>query len=366
VDGLFDLPAGPRSSFSERVRLARHFRGESKLEFAGRVGVSRKMIGQYESGESGIHGSTLEELADQSGFPKRFFDDRRPLPDVRSTNFRVRADTAQYERDRIVSVAVLLGLLIRSVAEHSDVLIPEVKLSDIHDDPVDAARKIRALFAEPTKPIDGLLGRIEALGVLVTFGPPEVAEFDAYSAWVDGRPVIVLNPEKRDRRRIRFDLAHELGHLVLHREPLAPSETQSQREDDAHRFARALLAPHAPWFEDGMETALRAKGLDKLDRLSEAVGMEVREMVTYIKSLRPNLTSLAARRMAAYNARGALAERRPFRPEVPSLLADMIDLVAFDEGVSASDLAYREGVPQSVIAVVSEREPTTAGVDPHR
>lgn len=44
-------------------------------------------------------------------------------------------------------------------------------------------------------------------------------EIDAYSSWIlnDGYPVIVLNKGKNPATRRNFDLAHELGHLLLHR-----------------------------------------------------------------------------------------------------------------------------------------------------
>ncbi|MRB25043.1 ImmA/IrrE family metallo-endopeptidase, partial [Bacillus thuringiensis] len=40
---------------------------------------------------------------------------------------------------------------------------------------------------------------------------------DAYSLWAeDGRPFIVLGNLKKSAARRNFDLAHELGHLLLH------------------------------------------------------------------------------------------------------------------------------------------------------
>jgi Zn-dependent peptidase ImmA (M78 family) len=57
-------------------------------------------------------------------------------------------------------------------------------------------------------------------------------------------PLFVLN-EEQPADRLRFTLAHELGHLVMHRFP-APT-----MEDDANAFAGALLMPAAdirPYF----------------------------------------------------------------------------------------------------------------------
>ncbi|WP_397428100.1 ImmA/IrrE family metallo-endopeptidase [Pseudarthrobacter sulfonivorans] len=48
------------------------------------------------------------------------------------------------------------------------------------------------------------------------FSEPGVAAIDAYSLHTATRPIIILNPVKDDYYRQRFDVAHELGHLIMH------------------------------------------------------------------------------------------------------------------------------------------------------
>lgn len=65
------------------------------------------------------------------------------------------------------------------------------------------------------------------------------------------RPLILLNDEKSNCVRSRFDLAHELGHMVLHRS--VPEHFRSEPatykllESQAHRFASSLLLPRSSW-----------------------------------------------------------------------------------------------------------------------
>ena len=66
------------------------------------------------------------------------------------------------------------------------------------------------------------------------------AEVDAFSTWIADRPVVVLGSDKEDAARSRFDAAHELGHLVMHRDA-APGHQLLERQ--AQRFAAALLMP---------------------------------------------------------------------------------------------------------------------------
>ncbi|WP_024783458.1 XRE family transcriptional regulator [Streptococcus mutans] len=78
-------------------------------------------------------------------------------------------------------------------------------------------------------------------------------EADAYSSWSkDGRPFIILGIGKSAVRR-NFDLAHELGHLLLHRS-VAFDELDKDgcydKEDEANLFAFCFLLPEQRFRED--------------------------------------------------------------------------------------------------------------------
>ena len=71
---------------------------------------------------------------------------------------------------------------------------------------------------------------------------------DAFSFWNGDRPFLFLASDKDAACRSRFDVAHELGHLVLHRwvgqdELEDPKVLKEVIEPEANRFAGAFLAP---------------------------------------------------------------------------------------------------------------------------
>ncbi|MBK8210507.1 MAG: ImmA/IrrE family metallo-endopeptidase [Rhodospirillales bacterium] len=72
----------------------------------------------------------------------------------------------------------------------------------------------------------------------------------AFSFWEGGHPFIFLGADKQSAARSRFDAAHELGHLILHRgvaeEDLEADLNRFERE--AHRCQPALFCqkPHTP------------------------------------------------------------------------------------------------------------------------
>jgi Zn-dependent peptidase ImmA (M78 family) len=60
------------------------------------------------------------------------------------------------------------------------------------------------------------------------------------------RPVIVRNDAKESPFRLRFDMAHELGHLVLH-DGLTTGDRKTEAE--ANRFAAAFLMPRSTFMK---------------------------------------------------------------------------------------------------------------------
>ncbi|QWG51690.1 ImmA/IrrE family metallo-endopeptidase [Bacillus mycoides] len=77
---------------------------------------------------------------------------------------------------------------------------------------------------------------------------------DAYSLWSeDGRPFIMLGNLKKSAARRNFDLAHELGHLLLHYKVEFSSldnKAHREHEQEANLFAGAFLLPEKEFTAD--------------------------------------------------------------------------------------------------------------------
>jgi Zn-dependent peptidase ImmA (M78 family) len=100
----------------------------------------------------------------------------------------------------------------------------------------EAAQMLRDAWGLGNAPIKNLTQTAETRGVVV-IGQSQVSErFDGLAGYMgEDVPVIVINTEV-DTDRQRFNLAHELGHLVM--------ETSDDMEEKlAHRFASAFLVP---------------------------------------------------------------------------------------------------------------------------
>ncbi|MDP1394436.1 XRE family transcriptional regulator [Lysinibacillus capsici] len=100
---------------------------------------------------------------------------------------------------------------------------------------------------------DDLLFLIEKSGVFV-FEKAIGEEIDAYSLWTSNeRPYIILGNIKRSAARRNFDIAHELGHLLLHyRLEFNNLDRKEHKliESEANLFAGAFLLPEDEFISD--------------------------------------------------------------------------------------------------------------------
>ncbi|MCZ0704477.1 Zn-dependent peptidase ImmA (M78 family)/DNA-binding XRE family transcriptional regulator [Natronobacillus azotifigens] len=100
---------------------------------------------------------------------------------------------------------------------------------------------------------NNLIFFIEKSGVFL-FEKSIGEEIDAYSLWTEtDRPFIMLGNLKRSAVRRNFDIAHELGHLLLHYKVEFTNLDRKEHkalENEANLFAGAFLLPEEAFLED--------------------------------------------------------------------------------------------------------------------
>lgn len=108
------------------------------------------------------------------------------------------------------------------------------------------AKLARQTIGLPTNSNQNLLFLFEKAGAFIV--EKEIGEtIDAYSVWTeDNRPYIILGSIKKSAARRNFDLAHELGHLLLHYKVefnMLDRKSYRDLEDEADSFASEFLLP---------------------------------------------------------------------------------------------------------------------------
>jgi Zn-dependent peptidase ImmA (M78 family) len=195
---------------------------------------------------------------------------------------------------------------------------------------------------------------LENHGVLVVFSPPQTAAVDAYSFDSRLRPVVVLNPIKRDYYRQRFDLAHELGHLIMHSDAEPGGRIV---EDQAHRFAAELLMPAAE-IHDQLPAAMGGGAWPMLGKLKEQWGVSMQALLFRARRL-GRLSDVSYRNaMTTISARGWRRDEPGLvnTVEQPSLLPKAVELLA-GAGIDEPLLIGQCRVPPELFRTVTARTP---------
>lgn len=226
----------------ERVRQAREIRGLTQAELARLIEVNQSNVARMEAGELSPALETLESISLHTDFPLSFFE-RNPGPDfpLGSLLFRQKSKLRSSERSQVRQLARLMFELFEQVLGKFRPY--EVGIPRLSETPQLAAKITRsALGYSPDAPVPDLVRRLERNGVVVIALPYPIKDHDAFSLWADTeprKPVVVVTAGKPGDR-MRFSIAHELGHLVLHR---GAEGSRSELENQADEFASEFLMP---------------------------------------------------------------------------------------------------------------------------
>ena len=223
-----------------RLSLARQRRKLTKKALAEKLGCDQKTLVRYESGESAPNSESLGNLSEALGYPEQFFfgaDIDEPRRDA--VSFRSLSSMPARDRDAALGAGALAFMLNDWVEERFDLPEPDLPSFPDGSTPEVAARAVRDYWALGEMPIRNLVHLLEAKGVRVFSLAENSRAVDAFSMWRHDTPFVFLNTMKTAERS-RFDAAHELGHLILHKHG-GPHGRSA--EDEANQFASAFLMP---------------------------------------------------------------------------------------------------------------------------
>ncbi len=225
----------------KRLSLARKRRRLTKKGLAKALGVTPHTVLRYESGDIEPPEEVAAKIARVLSFPVEFFySDEVDEPAADAASFRSLTAISAKERDAALAAGSLAFALSDWIDHRFD--LPGVDVIDLAgEDPDIAARSLRQKWALGERPIKNMVHLLEAKGVRVFSLAENTRNVDAFSMWRADRPFIFLNMMKTPEHS-RFDAAHELGHLVLHKHG-GPKGRKA--EDQANRFASSFLMPAA-------------------------------------------------------------------------------------------------------------------------
>lgn len=256
-----------RKAFNPRqLTSARIARGLTIKEVAEHSEISRQAISGYESGKSLPKIDTALKIASVLNFPLDFFYDKTTILPQSTTYFRKRTSTTnkvrKMQEERLVfSVKVYEKLC-------TYVNVPSLKLPELVDKEIseitegliyEKARELRDCWGlDAESPVYNIIALAETNGVVVVETNVSDKDLDAASHWYKTRPFIILTDNSESAVRRRFNVAHELGHLILHNgiENYDDNKVIKEMEEQAHLFASAFLMPNDAFINSLLYTSL--------------------------------------------------------------------------------------------------------------
>ena len=286
----------------------------------------------------------MDMIADRLQFPRTRFLRDLPSQDGAPLFWRSRMTAAKVARERAEIRLFWIKEILTYLSAFFD--FPALSLPQL-DVPTDfraidteflenAAMSLREHWNIGTGPMPDLLLEMENNGIVVSRIHVGAEKLDAFSQWpVDSNiPFVVLGRDNASAVRQRFDAAHEILHLLLHRsvnnKRLNSATDFKILEDQAHYFASALLLPERQFVDE-----LYGCSLDSFLALKERWRVSVGAMIMRAKALGLidafetqrlwiNYTRRGWRRVEALDDKLDKERPRLLRRSVESLLSEKI------------------------------------------
>ncbi|TIC86381.1 XRE family transcriptional regulator [Nocardioides sp. GY 10127] len=244
----------------ERLTFARNRAGLTRVALAREVGVAPRSLAYWEDGTHPPSDDSIAQLSTALDLPVSFFS-AEPLEEVQAdaVSFRALSKMSAVRRDAALASGAFAIELVHWLEERLHLPVVDVPTyARGAADPDTAAQRLRLEWELGYARIKNAVHLVEAHGVRVFSLPERLTEdVDAFSFWWQGTPYMLLNTRK-SYERLRFDVMHELGHLVMHGDYDLPRGRE--REQEANRFAAAFLMPEA----DILAAGLRNAGAEKV------------------------------------------------------------------------------------------------------
>lgn len=229
----------------DMLRLARQMRGFHQTDAAKRLGIDQSMLSRLENGVVEFREELAQKAVSVYGFPLAFFHQRDPIygaPVSVHPMWRRKADVSARELDSVVAELNIRVMHLRRLLQSAEVAntnnLPRMDIDEFVD-PERVAGLVRGHWRVPAGPLRNLTLLVEKAGVVVVRSPLGGSSISGVTFAVPGMPPVIALNDDQPADRWRYTLAHELGHLVLHRFPTA------NMEKEANDFATALLMPDA-------------------------------------------------------------------------------------------------------------------------
>jgi Zn-dependent peptidase ImmA (M78 family)/transcriptional regulator with XRE-family HTH domain len=315
--------------------LARESRGLAQKDLAEAVSVTQGKISKYENGMLLVSEEDLARIAEHLGYTREFFYQEDKVYGLGSSFLfhRQRKTTPMLIQKKVQANINILRMqvdrLLRGAEIDAENRFEPLDIDSYNGDVEKVARIIRAAWKLPLGPVANVTASIESAGGIVLKCSFETSMIDAAHLWLQGLPPLFFVNKDLPGDRLRWTLAHEIGHAIMHRNPMG------NPEEEANRFANEFLMPEDEIAHQLKDITIeRAAALKPLWKVSMAAIIRRASTIGGIteRKYRSLFTSLSAQ---GYKT----IEPFPIDTEEPQTVRQLVELHRSELGYDDFDLA---------------------------
>jgi len=293
-------------------------------ELSRRVGITRSSVSAFENALKFPGIKTVMQLAAELEIPVAYLQNGRPIRGNRTGALSYRRKsrtplTVQSQMSRQEEWLEDICSVYNAYIDFPEVNLPHGEPMDYeklsYDNIEEISSELRFQWGMGLGPIANLTDFVEANGIVVGRVILD-SNIDAVSVWRSCGPRVLLNKVVSSCARVRMSLAHELGHLVLHRaaneEDYDDKAKHDLMERQASFFAGCFLFPRRSFYNE-----FHSFRFDALVLLKKRWGISMGAIVMRAKNLdllnEDNVTNFYKN----LSTRGYSRRREPLDSEIP-------------------------------------------------
>jgi Zn-dependent peptidase ImmA (M78 family)/DNA-binding XRE family transcriptional regulator len=341
-----------------RLREAREFTELTQSRLASEIDVHRQTISAIEKNQQNPSYETILRLSKALNFPIDFFFDNNEDVYQRLSAITFRSKSTSTKRKKLKAelydkwLNEIIHYLMQYIEfpEHKRIIDEEVNYKRIDREGIEElAEDIRNKLEIGNAPISNIVNLLEGLGIFlgITNLPEQI---DAFSTSYAEFSNIMMNFTDDKAVRTNFNLAHELGHLLLHEyiDDNEYIENFDKIEKQANLFASSFLLPRQSfvkeYFSSDITHLLRMKQRWKVSM--QAIVMRAKDL----KLISSDQCSNIFRRLsyAGYRKKEPLDDQ--IEVNKPNLLKKSIELLIDNNVVTKEKLLKQINIPPSILA----------------
>ncbi len=335
----------------ESLEIARQLCMLTQKEVAASIDITQGKLSKAEHDLQELDTLTLERLANLYGVPTDFFY-QEPDPTPVSHYYYRKRITTNKTSDALVALVRIFKMFIETFLNPIDLPIfdlptytPSAELSV--QEIADRTRYSLGIYRGPIPNLTTLLENHGIIVIKIDFGTDKLDGLSTFTQ--KGRRLIFIN-SRMSNDRMRFSLAHELGHSIMHLDTI-PSPSQDV-EQEANDFAAQFLLP-----AQEIDAELCGVTLYELGILKRKWKVSIKALLYRAKTLQAISANTFRNLQILYSKKGYnKSEPLPLAYETPTLLSEIIKLYKNELGYSDQDLKN--------LMHISDREYNTFFVHP--